>query len=749
MNTGYSQISVNSGLTPLGYVQSLVGGGIVVSNVTFAGNTDQIGTFNGAASNIGFDAGVVLAAGPINGLIGAAGTADAGQPGSGLSDNDLLSVAQSVNPIINSTSDAAILEFDFVPSSNVAGFNFVFSSDEYLTWINSSFNDVFSFFVSGPGITGPYNAPAGFPGGAANVALVPGTTTPITISTIHPGLNAAYYVSNAGGTTHTHNGFTIPIPIELSVECGETYHFKFAIADCTDDFLNTAVFLEAGSFFSDAVDVSVATVSGDTTIVEGCSDASFIFTRPEGEVGDTLIINYEIGGVAIEGTDYNDLQDTVIFLPGEDSVIITLSPIQDGLAEGFESVTITVVLINICGDTIISSGIIYIGDGPIINITESDTLILCANDMVPLGASAGGGYGPYTFEWTDMDGNLLGIGDTIYQGISENGSIDVFVTATDNCDFSYTDTVTLTLNQTLSIDTIIVGPATCEPDGFVSAFVSGETTTPDHGVYYSWTSANGQTGPAASVWTDLASGWYYVTVEDAVCTTEDSAFVELLNPPVAVLNASPTSGCAPLTVNFNYSSSENGDVYSLTFGDGGSETSTDLNAAFSNTYNGGTASGFTAQLIVSQGLVCKDTAIVQIQMEICGCTDDIALNYNPVASYDDGTCEYPVPPEPIVTAPNVFTPNGDTDNTNEEFYLTTQNLAELRLIIFNRWGNVVFDITSTDPQNNNPTWNGTTENGKEAEEGVYFYKYEGVGLSSITGEPGYEIQGQGFLHLIR
>ena len=209
----------------------------------------------------------------------------------------------------------------------------------------------------------------------------------------------------------------MPIPIELNVQCGETYHFRFAIGDRSDTYLNTAVFLEAGSFVSDAVDVTVATVSGDSTIVEGCTDANFIFTRPEGETGDTLIINYEIGGVAIEGTDYNELQDTVIFLPGEDSVVINLSPIQDGLDEGFESVTITVELVNICGDTIISSGIIYIGDGPIINIDESDTLLVCANEMVTVGASASGGYAPYTYEWTDTLGNIIGTGDSLDLGI--------------------------------------------------------------------------------------------------------------------------------------------------------------------------------------------------------------------------------------------------------------------------------------------------------------------------------------------
>ena len=764
IHTSYAQMTVNSGFTPLEYVQALVGPGITVSNVVMTNNSaNQIGIFDGQNSNIGFNSGVVMAAGPVNGLIGNAGMADAGQPGNGQTDADLLTIAQSVtsNPsagLINSVNDVISLEFDFVPSSNVASFNFVFSSDEYTAWINSTFNDVFAFFVSGPGITGPFNAPPGFPGGAQNVALVPGTNTPITISTIYPagvpgeppaGLNPQLYVSNAGGTTHTHNGFTVPIPIELNVQCGETYHFRFAIGDGSDTYLNTAVFLEAGSFVSDAVDVTVATVSGDSTIVEGCTDANFIFTRPEGETGDTLIINYEIGGVAIEGTDYNELQDTVVFLPGEDSVVINLSPIQDGLDEGFESVTITVELVNICGDTIISSGIIYIGDGPIINIDESDTLLVCGNESVTVGASASGGYAPYTYEWTDTLGNIIGSGDSLDLGITENGSIDVYVTATDNCDFSNVDTLTLTLNQTLSVDTIIVGPATCEPDGFVSAFVSGETTTPDHGVYYSWTGMSGQAGPAASVWTDLASGWYYVSVEDAVCTVEDSAFVDLLNPPVAVLTATPSSGCEPLTVSFDYSSSENGDAYTLSYGDGGNESSINLNDVFSNTYTGTSATSFTAQLVVSQGLNCEDIATVEIQLGICGCTDEIALNYNPDATIDDGSCTYPVPPEPTVSAPNVFTPNGDTDEVNEEFFLTTENLAELRLIIFNRWGNVVYDYTSSDISDDNPSWNGKTDKGDELDEGVYFYKYEGVGFESVIGDPGIEIQGQGFLHLIR
>lgn len=194
----FGQITVASGMTPQQYVENvLIGSGVTVSNFSFTGQSGQIGSFNGVNSNIGFNDGIVLSSGLVNSIPGAAANAGSDLIGGG-GDASLLSVAQSVtsNPAaanITTTHDVSILEFDFVPSSNLVNFNFVFASDEYLTWINSQYNDVFGFFVSGPGITGPFASPAGFPNGAINLALVPNTNTPITISTIHPNLNSAYY----------------------------------------------------------------------------------------------------------------------------------------------------------------------------------------------------------------------------------------------------------------------------------------------------------------------------------------------------------------------------------------------------------------------------------------------------------------------------------------------------------------------------------------------------------------------------
>ena len=134
----------------------------------------------------------------------------------GAGDPDLLTIANSVPGLIgqtftvSSTEDAAILEFDFVPSSDTVTFNYVFASEEYLDFVNSSYNDVFAFLISGPGITGPYNSPPGFPGGAINIAEVPNSipSLPITISTVNDTINSQYYNYDTLAIASAFNGFT-------------------------------------------------------------------------------------------------------------------------------------------------------------------------------------------------------------------------------------------------------------------------------------------------------------------------------------------------------------------------------------------------------------------------------------------------------------------------------------------------------------------------------------------------------------
>ena len=168
-NNFLSQIAISNTAPnndPNHLIQNILsGGGVTITNITFTGDNQQIGAFtNGGA--IGMPAGIVMSSGhaldadlngnPGNANTPATGTACVNNPNTVC--NDLLTVANSVPPLIgqafnvNGINDMCVLEFDFIPQSDTVKFNFSFGSEEYLTWVNSSFNDVFGFFICGPGI---------------------------------------------------------------------------------------------------------------------------------------------------------------------------------------------------------------------------------------------------------------------------------------------------------------------------------------------------------------------------------------------------------------------------------------------------------------------------------------------------------------------------------------------------------------------------------------------------------------------
>jgi gliding motility-associated-like protein len=94
------------------------------------------------------------------------------------------------------------------------------------------------------------------------------------------------------------------------------------------------------------------------------------------------------------------------------------------------------------------------------------------------------------------------------------------------------------------------------------------------------------------------------------------------------------------------------------------------------------------------------------------------------------------PGEPILIVPNVLTPNGD--GSNDEWFIFTQNVNELEVIIINRWGNEVAKIEGIAD-----FWNGKTTTGDDVTDGTYFYTYQAKALN------GKEFSGHGFLTLVR
>lgn len=189
--TASAQLVVNGGYTAQQLAEILAGPGFIVTNATLTGASIAAGTFDGTNSNIGASSGVILCTGDINIAPGpntqqGAGT-DNGTPGA--SELDLI--------VADTTYDAMILQFDFKVPANFITFNYVFASEEYPEHVGSRFNDVFAFFISGPGIIGE-----------ENIALIPSTNLPITINNINGQSYWQYYVDNSSDTTVQYDGFT-------------------------------------------------------------------------------------------------------------------------------------------------------------------------------------------------------------------------------------------------------------------------------------------------------------------------------------------------------------------------------------------------------------------------------------------------------------------------------------------------------------------------------------------------------------
>ena len=323
-----AQFGVHEGLSPENLVGNvLLGPGVEVFDIQFNGGDPgtpnvQMAGFSGGGATFGLESGIILATG---GAAVAEGPNDYPSahiplaPGTSLHEEPDLEFITSPAAI----RDAAVLSFSFVAQGDMLSFRYVFASEEYNEYTCSVYNDVFGFFISGPGITpdGP------FENGARNLALIPGTNVPVAINTVNQGFEGSfgsplvchmqnpdweqhsqYYVNNENVPVPydtQFDGFTHPFIVEVPVICGETYHIKLAIADYVDAFYDSAVFLESGSFTATGEPGGISLVpgigiSGDT-LTEGCP-AEFLIQR-NGDISTAATFDLMVSGTASPGVE--------------------------------------------------------------------------------------------------------------------------------------------------------------------------------------------------------------------------------------------------------------------------------------------------------------------------------------------------------------------------------------------------------------------------------------------------------------
>jgi len=361
-----------------------LGDGVNVISVSYEGDPLAVGYFKDGENAIGIDRGIIMTSGRAAAENCNGGPYGADCLGNSFSNTDNASSAfdNDLASIANGTPlDIAKYTITFQPFADTLRFKYVFASEEYPEYSCSAFNDVFGFFISGPGITGPYS------NNGENIALIPGTNTPVSINNIHPtyqtncnGVNDQYYNDNNGiALQPVYDGYLDVFVAEAVVIPCETYTIKLMISDVGDQVFDSGVFLEAKSFGTGSLDVNAATVSLDGTITEGCSSGSITFSFKNPVEAD-FPLDYTIIGDAINGVDYAFVDTALFIAQGTNSVSVDIVGIVDGLDEGLESIGIDIQR-DICNrDTFW----VYIRDNSIVPPQLGNDTLICAGDSVQL-----------------------------------------------------------------------------------------------------------------------------------------------------------------------------------------------------------------------------------------------------------------------------------------------------------------------------------------------------------------------------
>jgi gliding motility-associated-like protein len=452
--------------------------------------------------------------------------------------------------------------------------------------------------------------------------------------------------------------------IYVSVTGGATpYTYNWSNGATTEDLLNVGF----GTYI-----LTVTDANGCTTVA-----ASVNIEQPDAvavtiaEIGDVSCNGGNDGSVTISVAGGN-APYTYVWSNGATTAELR------SVAAGSYDVTVTDV--NGCTGTLSVNA--QVGQPDAIAITVANvTGVPCFGSATgSINITVTGGIAPYTYEWSNAatTEDISGLAD---------GLFIVTVTDANGC----TATASVRVEQLPLIDlsgTVAVNP-TCNfyEDGSISLVITGGSAP------YNYIWSNGATTVEID---NLGTGTYSVTVTDVNgCTATNQFTIEgpfCNDPPIAITDNVTTSGEVVITVLVN-DSDPNGDNIVVT----------DI---IQNPSNGTVTINVDGTITYTpeEGFTGIDSFIYQICDDGIPSLCDTAVVYVTV-----------LPERPNIFIPNGFSPDGDAYNEIWEIVDITQ-FPKNELVIFNRWGNKVFEAK---PYLNQ--WNGVNQKGEDLPDGTYYY----------------------------
>jgi gliding motility-associated-like protein len=443
--------------------------------------------------------------------------------------------------------------------------------------------------------------------------------------------------------------------------------------------------------------------------------------------------------------------------------------------------SVTIKSINGCSkDTVLT-----ITQPTALTLQPLSPVTICQTQSISLVSVATGGVLPYTYSWTGPGGTAVAspvspANSTIYTAhvVDANG-----------CQ-AQSKQLAISVNPPLQVQAS--GSATLCPG--TSTSLSSNTTGGNNAYVYSWSPSAGLSSAASQnpLATPSVTTTYTLTVTDGCGSPADSATVKVTvisKLPIPVFSVSDSVGCAPLCVTFTGSSTPPCISAAWDFGDGKATGCGIVNHCYnkSGTYdvsltvtdsNGCKGSVLKPQLILVNPIPVAAFSSAPHPVTILDPTvqftdlskgadlwswqfDDqstsVSSLQNPKFTYPDTGCylvtlavqntfackdtvktHVCVKNQFTFYAANAFTPNGD--GLNDTWSPTGQDIdpAAYELLIFNRWGDVVFSTTTF-----GKGWDGTSISSANAQEDTYAWK---VTLKDLQG---LRYTYTGNLHLIR
>ncbi|CAH1000748.1 hypothetical protein LEM8419_01865 [Neolewinella maritima] len=371
-------------------------------------NQAGIGYFEGQSDIVGFERGIILSTGKITDAAGPNDTRDKGTRLTGPTNDQDLDLVDK-----NGVFDRSGLEFDFIPLESTVTFRYVFASEEYCEFVGAKFNDIFGFFISGPGYTGTFS------NNAVNVARVPGTSSPVTVNSINDEKNKQFFLDNTptpGGAgscrgatgnspriqTVQFDGQTTVLTATLRVQPCATYHIRLVIADIADDELDSAVFLEGGSFDLGAGAILAGPQGAQEPLIvyEGCEPSTLRISRqPDSKLDRAQTVTYRLGttSVASDTADFDAGTGRVVIPAGRTFVDVPVRALPDNVTEGDEEAFLLLDLPCACN---VDSLRIIVREPTAPRIAEGEPFRYCRGGGSRLSAEIEGGVPPFTYDWS-------------------------------------------------------------------------------------------------------------------------------------------------------------------------------------------------------------------------------------------------------------------------------------------------------------------------------------------------------------